>query len=108
LNPLLESHEVQSQVYSAFYLFQFKAILPKHNVDNNLIIMSFIYQIIFSGIIHIKLVLSSGYFGVEGDCARVCQTSSSLSQNPSIKRRTEYFDERSEVKRIQRKLNLLF
>lgn len=81
LNPLLESYEVQSVVYSKFHLFEFKVIL-KHNGDNNLIVMSFLSQIVSSGTIHIKLVSFGVYFGVAGDYARVCWTSTFVSQNP--------------------------
>jgi len=81
LNPLLESYKVQSVVYSEFNLFEFKVIL-KHNDDKNLIVMSFISQIVSSGTIHIKLVSSGVYFGVAGNYARVCWTSTFVSQNP--------------------------
>jgi hypothetical protein len=81
LNPLLESYEVQSVVFSEFYLLEFKVIL-KHNGDNNLIVMSFISQIVSSGTIHIKLVSSGVYFGVAGDYASVCWTGTFVSQNP--------------------------
>jgi len=81
LNPLLENYEVQSVVYSEFHLFDLKVIL-KHNGDNNLIVMSFISQMVSSGTIHIKLVSSGVYFGVAGDYTRVCWTSTFVPQNP--------------------------
>ena len=81
LNPLLESYEVQSVVYSVFHLLEFKTIL-KHNGDNNLIVMGFISQIFSNGTIHIKLVSSGVYFGVAGGYASVCWTSTFVSQNP--------------------------
>jgi hypothetical protein len=99
LNPLQESYEVQSVVYSEFHLFEFKVFL-KHNGDNNLIVMSFISQIVSSGTIHIKLVSSIVNFGVARDYTRVCWTSTFVSQNPWIKRHTEYINARREIKAV--------
>lgn len=71
-------------VYSKFHLFEFKVILLQHNGDSNFIVLSFISQIVSSGTICIKLVSSSVYFGVAGDCIRVCWASTFVSHTHEL------------------------
>jgi len=68
-------------VYSKFSFLEYKVML-NYNGDSNLLVMNFISQILSSGTIHIKLVPSGVYFGVAGDYARACWTSTFVSQNP--------------------------
>jgi hypothetical protein len=81
---LLESYEVESVVYSKFHLFELKVILLQHNGDSNLIVLSFVSQIVSSGTICIKLVPSIVYFEVAGDYVGVCWGSTFVSQTHDL------------------------